>query len=104
MHTPLAERNQFFGMQGRITQRFQLSGPTLYLTSGGGVAYGTGGVPYWFSGLILNSDAFAAAFFLAAALEEQLSAEVVRDMSCCNGVTHRFRASELRWVMSCGVK
>lgn len=43
MHTPLAERNQFFGMQGRITQRFQLSGPTLYLTSGGGVAYGTGG-------------------------------------------------------------
>ena len=49
-------------------------------------------------------DAFAAAFFLAAALEEQLSAEVVRDMSCCNGVTHRFRASELRWVMSCGVK
>ena len=65
-----------------------------------------GGLPYWFSGLILNSDAFAAAFFLAAAaaLEERLSAEIVRDMSCCNGVTHRFRASELRWVMSCGVK
>ena len=66
---------------------------------------GQGGLPCWFSGLILNNGAFAAAFFLAAtAFEERPSVETVRDMSCCNGVTHRFRASELRWVMSCGVK